>query len=161
MCYVALTRPIKTLDIPNARHRILSGQNKAALHSRFLDEIPENCLIKKGRRESRESRESGYQYSYREGGYDRYSYGDYGDYGYQPRPQAPKKPILKTSAAAKPKVAMLELNKGDMVRHKVFGKGMVLSVTHMGGDALLEIAFDQVGTKKLMAKTASAYMTKE
>jgi DNA helicase-2/ATP-dependent DNA helicase PcrA len=37
---------------------------------------------------------------------------------------------------------------------------MVLSVIKMGGDALLEIAFDQVGTKKLMAKTASAHMRK-
>ena len=45
-----------------------------------------------------------------------------------------------------------------MVQHAAFGKGMVLSVMKMGGDALLEIAFDGVGTKKLMAKTASAHM---
>ena len=38
---------------------------------------------------------------------------------------------------------------------------MVLSVTPMGGDALLEIAFDSVGTKKLMLKSASAHMTKQ
>ena len=55
---------------------------------------------------------------------------------------------------------MLELNKGDMVNHTAFGKGMVLSVLKMGGDALWEIAFDQIGTKKLMAKTASAHMKK-
>ena len=54
----------------------------------------------------------------------------------------------------------LELNKGDMVLHTAFGRGMVLSVMKMGGDALLEIAFDQIGTKKLMAKTASAHMRK-
>ena len=55
---------------------------------------------------------------------------------------------------------MLELNKGDMVRHAAFGRGMVISVMKMGGDALLEIAFDDIGTKKLMAKTASAHMKK-
>jgi len=33
-----------------------------------------------------------------------------------------------------------------------------LSVVKMGADALLEIAFDEIGTKKLMAKTASAHM---
>ena len=49
---------------------------------------------------------------------------------------------------------------GDMVQHKAFGKGMVLTVTKMGGDALLEIAFDGVGTKKLFAKTASVHMKK-
>ena len=56
--------------------------------------------------------------------------------------------------------AFLELNKGDMIQHKAFGRGMVLSVMKMGGDALLEIAFDQIGTKRLMAKTASAHMKK-
>jgi DNA helicase-2/ATP-dependent DNA helicase PcrA len=37
---------------------------------------------------------------------------------------------------------------------------MVLTVTPMGGDALLEIAFDNVGTKKLMLKSAAQYMEK-
>ena len=55
---------------------------------------------------------------------------------------------------------MLELNPGDMIQHAAFGRGMVLSVMKMGGDALLEIAFDDIGTKKLMAKTASAHMKK-
>ena len=54
----------------------------------------------------------------------------------------------------------LELNKGDMVMHARFGRGMVLSVMKMGGDALLEIAFDDIGTKKMMAKTVSAHMKK-
>ena len=31
----------------------------------------------------------------------------------------------------------------------------------MGGDALVEIAFDSVGTKRLMLKAASAHMTKK
>ena len=54
------------------------------------------------------------------------------------------------------------LNEGfsDMVMHAAFGRGMVLSVMKMGGDALLEIAFDDIGTKKLMLKTASAHMKK-
>jgi DNA helicase-2/ATP-dependent DNA helicase PcrA len=67
--------------------------------------------------------------------------------------------ISSVAAAAKP-TACLELNKGDRVQHTAFGRGIVLSVMKMGGDALLEIAFDQIGTKKLMAKTASAHMKK-
>ena len=66
---------------------------------------------------------------------------------------------IETPVAAA-KATYLELNKGDMVQHTAFGRGMVLSVMKMGGDALLEIAFDQIGTKKLMAKTASAHMKK-
>ena len=37
---------------------------------------------------------------------------------------------------------------------------MVLSVQKMGGDALLEIAFDKVGAKRLMLKSAAAHMQK-
>ena len=51
-------------------------------------------------------------------------------------------------------------HKGDMVRHKAFGQGMILSIQKMGGDALVEIAFDNVGTKRLMLKSAAAHMTK-
>ena len=47
-----------------------------------------------------------------------------------------------------------------MVEHTAFGKGMVVSVRPMGGDALLEVAFDNVGTKKLMLKSAGKHMEK-
>ena len=40
-------------------------------------------------------------------------------------------------------------------------KGVILSIQKMGGDALLEIAFDQVGTKRLMMKSAAAHMEKK
>ena len=53
----------------------------------------------------------------------------------------------------------MQFAKGDMVVHRAFGRGMVLSVLPMGNDALLEIAFDEIGTKRLMANTAGAHMT--
>ena len=49
---------------------------------------------------------------------------------------------------------------GDMVRHKSFGAGVVTSVSPVGGDMLLEIAFDNVGTKKLLLKFAEAMIEK-
>ena len=55
---------------------------------------------------------------------------------------------------------LMELRQGDMVRHKSFGQGMVLSVRRMGNDALIEVAFDQVGTKKLMLRAAGPHMEK-
>ena len=149
LCYVAITRAKKTLDLTHARQRMLYGRTNASLHSRFLDEIPASCLIKKGRQEPRET---GYHTAYQSG----YQSGSPVQY---PRNPA-KKATLPTASAPPAKAPMLELSKGDMVLHKAFGRGMVLSVTHMGGDALLEVAFDQIGTKKLMAKTASAHMTK-
>ena len=47
-----------------------------------------------------------------------------------------------------------------MVQHKAFGRGMLQTVQPMGNDALLEIAFDGVGTKHLMANTAAQHMKK-
>ena len=86
------------------------------------------------------------------------SYSQYTDYPAPVRKPQPKR--LESSMIASARSTYLELNQGDMVLHAAFGKGMVLSLMKMGGDALLEIAFDDIGTKKLMAKTASAHMKK-
>ena len=43
---------------------------------------------------------------------------------------------------------------GGTVRHRTFGTGVILNATPMANDTLLEIAFDQVGTKKLFANFA-------
>ena len=150
LCYVAITRAKKTLTISHARQRMLYGRTSAAMSSRFLKEIPEGCMVKKGG--YRRPQESAYGYGGSYGGVSSYS-------GYAAPVKKPQpKPVGTTVSAAK--MTDLELNQGDMVMHAAFGKGMVLSVMKMGGDALLEIAFDDIGTKKLMAKTASAHMKK-
>jgi len=76
------------------------------------------------------------------------------DFEYRKAAQPKKEPIYRAADTT----ACPTWNKGDMVMHTAFGKGMILSVLKMGGDALLEIAFDEIGTKKLMAKTASSHM---
>lgn len=43
---------------------------------------------------------------------------------------------------------------GERVHHNVFGDGTVISSRPMANDAMLEIAFDNVGTKKIMANLA-------
>ncbi len=147
LCYVAITRAKEKLTITFARSRMLYGRTAAAMASRFLREIPQDLTVRKGgfQRPSQEG------FSGSEGGYTpRYT-----------QPQVAPKPsyLASNGASAAPK-GMLELNRGDMVSHAAFGKGLVLSVMKMGGDALLEIAFDQFGTKKLMAKAASVHMKK-
>ena len=139
LCYVAITRAKKSLDICYAKQRMLYGRTNASLASRFLKEIPEDVTVKKG-------------------GY--HTPSAYGGYAIRTEKPAYKKPELPTYTPATPKGPSLALNKGDMVMHKAFGRGLVLSVMKLGNDALLEIAFDQIGTKKLMANTASAHMKK-
>lgn len=43
---------------------------------------------------------------------------------------------------------------GDRIKHKVFGEGTVISAKKMSNDTMLEVSFDDVGTKKLMANFA-------
>ena len=48
-----------------------------------------------------------------------------------------------------------EVDLSAVVGRQVYvGKGLVLSAKPMGGDNLLEIAFETVGTKKVMAANA-------
>jgi len=50
--------------------------------------------------------------------------------------------------------------KGDAINHTAFGHGVIINITAAGGDALLEIAFDEAGTKRLMLKSAERYLSK-
>ena len=141
LCYVAITRAKKSLTISHARMRMIYGRTASALPSRFLREIPENCIVKRGgyRPQVQETRRESYEKRIAKGN----SY-------------------LSSTIRAQtaPSAPMPEFSKGDMVMHAAFGKGMVISVTKMGGDALLEVTFDDIGTKKLMAKAAGAHMKK-
>ena len=153
LCYVAITRAKKHLTITHARQRMLYGRTSAALASRFLREIPEDCMVRKGGQRPRQENPWSWGSSYGAGS-------EWA--GYQNPPmKKPKETYRKAETAPKAASApMLELSKGDMVLHAAFGRGLVISVMKMGGDALLEIAFDDIGTKRLMAKTATVHMKK-
>ena len=148
LCYVAITRAKKTLTISHARQRMLYGRTSAALPSRFLKEIPDSCIVRKGG--ARKGQEASFGYGN--------SYGH--THGYATASRKPQAKHLSSSFASTQTASYIEFNQGDMVMHAAFGRGLVLSVMKMGGDALLEIAFDDIGTKKLMAKTASSHMKK-
>ena len=144
LCYVAITRAKQKLTITHARQRMLYGRTNAALPSRFLREIPSELIVKKG------------GYKVPEG----YGAGTTGVYTATRTPVTVASFDLNANKTPNEKKQYLDLNKGDMVLHSAYGKGLVLTVMKLGNDALLEIAFDKVGTKKLMAKTASEYMKK-
>ena len=161
LCYVALTRAKEKLYLTCASQRMLFGRTSANLPSRFVKEIPDQLVQHSGRQ--RQQR----QEYFREdtwGGETVYS-----QIPVQPRrPEANSKPrpsgtsVSGTYRKPAPKAAPLpQLRKGDMIRHTAFGAGMILSIQPMGGDALLEVAFDNVGTKRMMLKAASQFITKQ
>ena len=137
LCYVSLTRAKKRLYLTTASQRMLFGQTMRNRPSRFMAELPpEDC--------------------------------DVTDQAAAHRAQvvanAPKKRPRYTQAdrmlgvgqAPAPAASgeQLDFKPGDTISHKVFGPGMVLSVTPMGNDQLVEAAFERVGTKKVMARFA-------
>lgn len=58
------------------------------------------------------------------------------------------------SAAAPKKKEAVSYAPGDVVEHRVFGRGTVLKATPIAGDCIVEIQFDRVGVKKTMANYA-------
>ena len=155
LCYVAITRAKEELTISHARQRTLYGRTSGCMPSRFLEEIPKECLVERGRRFN--------SASWQRGGYTGVGSGagqTYGGGSYGAKPKTHHRNGTFFADPVSAPAPMLELQKGDMVDHTAFGRGMVLSVMKMGGDALLEIAFDEIGTKKLLAKAASSHMKK-
>ena len=77
-------------------------------------------------------------------------------YGRPAAPKAPAKPITFTGApAAKTTTSgSKHYEPGDVVEHKVFGRGTVVAVKPAAGDQIVEIRFDKVGVKKTMANFA-------
>ncbi len=167
LCYVAMTRAREKLTLTNARQRTLYGRTTPCMPSRFLNEIPEENMEwlskPQPRSESWEERDS----DYGDRGYGS-SYGGYGQRSAAPvvtrrEPAEPKAGALRSAAGASkaaPKAAAprMQIQAGETVEHDAFGRGLVLSVRAMGGDALVEVAFDSVGTKKLMLKMAAQHL---
>lgn len=163
LCYVAMTRAKEKLYMTCASQRMLFGRTNSNRPSRFLGEIPPEYVEKSGRlpyaeRAEREAERPARRAPVRRT-FDRgFSMGS----AAAPASAGAPAPDWKSPAAGRAPAggALPGFRMGDSVQHKAFGRGLITKVTPMGGDALVEIAFDSVGTKKLMLKSASQYMKK-
>ncbi len=141
LCYVAITRAMKRLYISCATQRMLFGRTSSNRVSRFVEEIPSEHIKKS-------YIPKGYNFSDKPRGFEDFN---------KPSHHKAVRPII---TPASEKAAPPAFRKGDMVSHRSFGTGMIVTMTPMGGDHLVEIAFDKVGTKRLMLKAASKLMEK-
>ena len=162
LCYVALTRAKERLYLTCAAQRMLFGRTSANLPSRFVKEIP-NELLEVGGKVRRPQRDTFQDNDWSQ----EERIAQPAHTGLREQPHTTRRPSGTRAAPAAyrqpaPKTTqpLLQLRKGEMVRHAAFGTGMVLSVQPMGGDALVEVAFDNVGTKRMMLKAASQFMSK-
>lgn len=132
LAYVALTRAKEKLTLTTAASRMLFGMTMRNPPSQFLEEIDKSLLEEKtSRRQSKRGIPAGNAESVQSISL------------LQQQMAASKNRVYQ----AQPK----EFHVGERVRHAVFGDGTVLSITKMANDAMLEVGFDQVGTKRLMA----------
>jgi len=119
LMYVAITRARRRLYLSHAQSRMLHGQVRYGLPSRFLDELPEQVLLNLNRRDS--ARTPGVQQTV-------------GRYG------APvsRNPGHDTGYKV-----------GQSVAHAKFGTGIIIDFEGRGPDARVQVKFRDAGTKWL------------
>lgn len=137
LAYVGITRAKKALYILNTEERMLFGSTTQNKPSRFSLEIPDELVEKTAHKRMQSS-------------------------FIKIKPSNPSITRNKSIASARNFThierttthTLPTFSVGDMVSHHVFGSGKILSVTPMGNDMFIEINFDSVGIKKLMANYA-------
>lgn len=152
LAYVGITRAKEKLYITNAQSRMVYGSTTFTKPSRFIGEIP---------RELTESNFEKRAANYKFGGFSDAT-SDTNEYFSVQKSSAGRRDYNTTAktvnrgfsgspaSQSKPAATTKDYKPGDTINHKAFGEGMILTVTAMGNDKLLEVAF-QNGTKKLMA----------
>ncbi|MBQ8917961.1 MAG: UvrD-helicase domain-containing protein, partial [Oscillospiraceae bacterium] len=140
LAYVGITRARKRLYLCCAGERMLFGRTNRNRQSRFLEEIPAALVERKDELAQRLQQQRAAAASAPAAH----------------RPAVNRGGSIGSRAAARPAAASaaFDISVGDTVSHRVFGKGLVISITPMGGDHLVEIAFDKVGTKRIMSNFA-------
>ncbi|MBW8364876.1 MAG: UvrD-helicase domain-containing protein [Rhizobium sp.] len=119
LMYVAITRARRRLYLSHAQSRMLHGQIRYSLPSRFLDELPEQVLLNLNRRDS--AYPSGVQQTT----------GHYGT-------PTPRNPGNDTGYKV-----------GQSVAHAKFGTGIIIDFEGRGADARVQVKFRDAGTKWL------------
>lgn len=139
LAYVALTRAKERLFLSCAAQRMLFGHTSRNQPSRFLREIPQELMEQKD---------------------------DAASFASNTRPERPKHTYTpeigrNVGTAAPTQKTGVTYGVGDLVSHKVFGRGRVVAMTPMGSDTLVEVRFDTKGTKKIMANFAKLVRIEE
>ena len=135
LAYVAITRARKNLFISHARQRMLYGTTRFNRPSRFINELPEDLITVKTERSEQPNRPASTQH--------KTSASFAGGFGTASK---------STASTAKAEAPVFSV--GDSVSHNIFGAGVVIKATPMSNDTMLEVAFEKVGTKKIMANFA-------
>ena len=182
LCYVGITRAKKELYLSCANSRMLFGQTKHNRPSRFLEEIDASLVEVEQSPAAAQTKAMRQRYMQQQNAYLQPEYGAasmrstvqagysarYGGASHSSGAGGASRParqrasvgggfstVQAGSAASVPRTeGSGAYRPGDLVEHKVFGRGEVLKVTPVAGDTIVEIRFDTAGVKKTMANYA-------
>jgi len=128
LCYVGVTRAQKRVYLLYAYRRSLFGSSSNSQPSRFLKDIPPHLVTTKGLWE-----EEGEKVEEE----DRFI------------------PVTALYSQPSPRPSStLNLKAGDLVHHKMFGDGVVVSCSPNGDDQEVKVDFTEAGTKRLLLSLA-------
>ena len=136
LAYVAITRAKKHLYISSAAQRMLYGQTQRNLTSRFIKEIGSEFIEKHDNTIALKKMDKS------------------DDTVMSVHSSSLQQQLARNRTKQTAKNENVEFNVGDRVIHNIFGEGVVISAQKITNDSMLEIAFDKVGTKKIMANFA-------
>ena len=139
LCYVAITRAKEQLYITKTISRTIHGKTMPTTASRFFKEIPVEYLEDKTTLQPKVAKVMQ-------------------DLGVR-NASAPKKEVYMTkgfgsSVKSSGSTEYSKFKAGDTVEHRTFGRGEILKATPCGNDCILEIQFESIGFKRLMAAFA-------
>jgi DNA helicase-2/ATP-dependent DNA helicase PcrA len=150
LMYVAITRARKRLYLSHSQTRMLHGQTRYNLKSRFFDELPESAL--KWISPKTSSFGSGFNSAINSGAYQAYNTTARGQFsgsnaGNLERFASPAVPQQKAAPAH-------GLRAGMQVFHPKFGEGKLLTLEGLGDDAKAQVNFPRHGVKWLALSVA-------
>lgn len=163
--YVGITRAKEHLFLTCAKRRTIFGSTSYNAISRFVKEIPEELLngydkMQKEKVEDKfENSDYEWKYSNRESKVKTYTFETN---SYEVKKQVPATAGFQyrtaesflSSLNKKDSFDISKYQEGQRVYHKKFGEGTINKVEEEGEDYKIDINFDKVGHKRLMAKFA-------
>ncbi len=152
LAYVGITRAKKKLYLISSQQRMLYGQTSRNMPSRFLREIPSSVIDDQSVVARRSTGFTTPRTAYANASRNELGHSSHNKIGSYTQSSSSAHKFGQAGNAAQKN--NINFKVGDTVCHKSFGTGTVLTITPMGGDMLLEVAFDKAGTKKMMANYA-------
>ncbi len=145
LMYVAITRARKRLYLSQSQTRMLHGQTRYNVKSRFFDELPEGAL--KWITPKAQAFGSGFERDYQSAWSRGSGMGSIVGAGRRDKPPSWTAPKVTTSEG-------VALRSGQSVFHTKFGEGVILTLEGSGADARAQVNFGRHGMKWLALSVA-------